>query len=155
LKVRRGVGDVGRTEMSLWFYIVLVIPWVIQCYQQLQVFFAHVNLLPFKRLRLIRSRRFPKADGEPVPAVDLDDGHSQLDQFFFTELRAGCLELLVRRMALGDQRDGFRSPQSGALALSIERRFAPRAQGVELLFAFAERARVLGVHVNAVGLRLP
>jgi len=27
---------------------LLSIPWVIQCYQQLKVFFAHVNLLLFK-----------------------------------------------------------------------------------------------------------
>ncbi len=101
--------------------------------------------------RLISPDCLRKGDRQPVPAVDRDDRHRQLDQLFFTELCTRCLELLVRRMSLGDQRDGFRPPWSGAFAVGVERRLAPSVEGIEPLFAFAERPRVLCVHVNAVG----
>src|SRR3712207_3923597 len=103
------------------------------------------------RLRLIRTDRFPECDGEPVPAVDCDDGHGQLDQLLLGELRPRRRELFVRRVTLGDERDGLGPLERRPLASRVERRFPPGVQGVEALLALAEGARVLRVHVYAEG----
>lgn len=92
---------------------------------------------------MVCSYRFPKGDGQPIPAVDRDDCHRQLDQLLFAELCADSLELFVRRMSLRDERNDFRPAQRCAFAFSIERSFAPRIEGIETLFTFAERTRVL------------
>jgi hypothetical protein len=90
---------------------------------------------------LICPGRLAKGDGEPVPAVDRNDSHRQLDQLFFTELGADSLEFFVRRVTLRDERDGFRPSQGRAFAVGVERRFAPGVEGVEPLFALAECPR--------------
>jgi len=102
------------------------------------------------QVRVVGSYRLAKGNGQPVPAVDCDDGHRQLDQLFFTELCTDCSELFVRRMRLRDERDGFCPPQRRTLAVSIEGSFAPSVEGVEALLALAERPCILGVHIKAV-----
>ena len=99
----------------------------------------------------VASRHGAERDVEPVGAVDGDDRQRQVGEFFFGELRARLLVHLVRRMALGDQRQRFGPSQRRALALAVERRFIPGVEQIKPLFAFARGAQLLGVHVDAVG----
>jgi len=54
-------------------------------------------------------------------------------------------------VGIADEGDRFRPLERGALALGVERGFAPGVQRVEALLGFPGVAGVLGVHVDAVG----
>ncbi len=96
-------------------------------------------------------RNGAEADGKPVPGIDGRNQHRQVDRLGFGEMGADFLIDLIRRMGLRDQRHRFRPCQCGALAVSIDRRFAPGIEQIEALLGFAALARILGVHVDAEG----
>jgi hypothetical protein len=73
-----------------------------------------------RRLRLIRSGHCAKTDGQPIPAVDRDDGHSQIDQFLFAEFPQRRSIDVIRYMIGAHQGYGFRPGQGGALARAEE-----------------------------------
>jgi len=92
-----------------------------------------------------------EGDGEPIPAIDGDDGQGEVDQLLFGEVLAHLLIERVRYVVRRDERDGLGPGQRGALALGVERRLGPGGEDVEALFALAGGARILAVHVQAVG----
>ena len=88
---------------------------------------------------LIGSRHFAEGDGQPVPAVDRDDGHRQIDQLNLGELCARLGVDFVRRVGRPNEREAFRPRQRRAFMVGVERRFALGAERVQPLFAFAAR----------------
>ena len=61
-----------------------------------------------------------------------------------------CVDL-VWHVCVGDTRHRFGPLECRAFAIREERRFAPRIQRVDALFRLAGEARVLRVHVDAIG----
>lgn len=92
-----------------------------------------------------------ETDRQPIPGVDGDDRQSQVHQFFFRKMFPGSGVDFVGDLVDADEGDGFRPGEGGAFAFAVEGRFAPGADAIQALFAFAVGARVLGVHVYAVG----
>ena len=74
-----------------------------------------------------------------------------MHQLVLRELLPHALVHVVRDTGLGDERERFGPLQRGALARRVVRRLAPRVEAVEPLFGLADRARILAVHVQAVG----
>ncbi len=105
-----------------------------------------VRRLPFRR-RLITSPFDPKRDIEPVPAVDADHRKRQVRELGFTELFARFAIHCVGNMAFGDQRHRLRPGQPRFFPVAIARRFPPRVEHRQFLFAFAQHAQILPVHI--------
>src|SRR4029450_9475504 len=96
------------------------------------------------------ARHGARRDVEAVPAGDGGDGQTQVYSFVLRELRPHAIVHLVRDARLGHQRKRFGPLQRGALARGVVRRFAPRVEAVEPLFALAVRPRILAVHVETI-----
>ena len=99
----------------------------------------------------LHRRHRAEGDGKPVPGVDGRDQHGQVHRLGLRELRADLGIDVVGRMRFGDQRHGFGPGERRAFALAIDRRFAPGVQEIEPLLGLSALARILGVHVDAVG----
>jgi hypothetical protein len=87
---------------------------------------------------------------QTIPAVDADDGQSQVNQLLFVEMAPGFVVHLVRHLAQVDSGHGLGPGKGGALAPGVERRLAPRRKQVEPLLRFAQRARIFGMHVQTM-----
>src|SRR5579884_3805206 len=84
------------------------------------------SLPPQKRdlsgqFRLIGAGDRAEADGEAVPAVDLDHSEGEVRHLFLREMGADPLIYLVGDVIMGDQRQRLGPFQGGALAICIER----------------------------------
>ena len=101
--------------------------------------------------RGIRSWNGAKADRQPVPSIDGDDGQGQVHQFLFAEVLSDRLVQCIRHPALADPSHGFRPCERRTFALREERRFFPHINGIQPLLRFACRSGILRVHVHAVG----
>jgi hypothetical protein len=93
----------------------------------------------------------PGADPDGVPGVDGDDEADQRRDLLRAELRGHVLVSLIGNVRIGQARHGLGERQRRALARGEVRGLAPGGQAVDALLALADRARVLGVHVDAVG----
>src|SRR5579875_105176 len=110
----------------------------------------HPRLRPGNLLRLIGSGWDAEGDAQPVPAVDRDDRHRQVDQLLFREVPACFLVDFVRDLARRYQRDRFGPAEGRPLAVAVEGRLAPGVQLDQPLYCLARRPGVLRVHVEAV-----
>src|SRR5207244_2516903 len=103
-------------------------------------------------LRLVRAGYpGPRADADCVPRVDRDDQADERGDLVGIEVRGGRVVGLRGYVVSGEQRDGFGEGQSCPLTLGEERRLTPRRKRVDALLGLSEGARVLRVHVDAVG----
>src|SRR5690242_9008246 len=101
--------------------------------------------------RLVLAGLGPERDRQTVPAVDGNDRERQVDQLGFAEVLAyGGIDR-VGHVAFGDERQRLGPFQRGALALAVEIGFAPGIEQVKALLGLAGGARVLAVHVEAIG----
>src|SRR6185369_10774818 len=89
-------------------------------------------------------------DRKAVPAVDRDHGKGEVHELLFAEVLAHRVVHGVRDMALADQSQGFGPFERRALALAVERGFAPGVEKVQALLGLAGGAGILAVHVEAV-----
>src|SRR5262249_18665813 len=103
------------------------------------------------RSRLVAARLGAETDSDPIPRVDGDDRERQIHELRFGEVSAHLPVHIVRRMCLGDQRQRFGPGQRGAFPRGVEGRLAPRVELVETLLALTLGARLLRVHVDAIG----
>src|SRR5580765_546950 len=92
-----------------------------------------------------------EADAEAVPRIHAGDGQGQIDQSLVVELFAHLGVHVVRRLRLRQQGQRFGPGQCGAFARIVESGFAPDAEAVQALLAFARRARFAQMQVDAVG----
>jgi hypothetical protein len=100
---------------------------------------------------LITSCFATEGNVQAVPAVNGDDGHGQVNQFFFREVFASHFVNFIRNVVLADLGHRFGPGQCRPLAVSKERRISPNGDGVKPLLAFAAGSRILCVHVHTVG----
>src|SRR3954470_16303852 len=78
--------------------------------------------------RLIMARRGAEGDGQAVPGVDGHDGHREIDELLFVELRLRLLVHLVRRVPLADVRHRLSPREGRPFAIAVHRRLAPRIE---------------------------
>src|SRR3977135_642583 len=109
------------------------------------------SFLHSHRPRLIAAYWNAERHREAVPAVDDDNRKRQCDNLRFVELRFHTLVDLVRHMRVRNARDRLGPFERGALAIAEERRLPPGVEGVDALLGFAREARLLRVHVEAIG----
>jgi hypothetical protein len=88
---------------------------------------------------------------QPIPGIDRGDGHDEIYKLGVAELSVRLGLDLIRNLIDADQCDGLGERERSSLAFGEKGSFAPRRDGVEALLGFAQRARVLGVHVETVG----
>src|SRR5580700_5949180 len=91
------------------------------------------------------------ADADGIPGVDGHDEADQRGDLLRAELGRHVLVRLVGDVRIGQARDRLGERQRGALARGEVRGLRPGRQPIDALFGLADRARVLGVHVDAVG----
>src|ERR1035437_904675 len=93
----------------------------------------------------------PGADADRVPGVDGDEEADQRGDLLRAEFGSHLLVGLGRDVRISQPGHRFGKGQRGALAGGEVRGFLPGGQPVQALLGLADRARVLGVHVDAVG----
>lgn len=109
--------------------------------------------------RLILTGNTSKCNGQPVPAVDADDGHGQVHHFLFGELPPYPQVQFFRHMVIGKEGDGLGPFQSRPLPRVKKRCLFPSRKQVQPLLAFTTGSGIFGVHINTkcatVDLRSP
>src|SRR6202162_2763584 len=92
-----------------------------------------------------------RADADGVPGVDGHDEADQRGDLRRAELRGHILVRLVGDVRVGQPRDRLGERQRGALARREVRGLRPGGEPVDTLLGLPDRARVLGMHVDAIG----
>lgn len=95
-------------------------------------------------------RHSAEADRQAIPAINRNNGQSQVDQFFIAEVPASLFIDIVGYVVNGNKRHGFRPRQRCPFALSEEGSLAPGNEGIKTLFGFAARPRGFRMQVDSI-----